>query len=652
MNSITVTTCALLLAGSGCAGIKGALGGIVKVNGEPVAGEQANAGGTNTGGSSVSPAQAPTTAPPVEASGAPLLATGKVWGKAGGKCKNQRKGVLNPFRNRHTVNSMSITTGIHAVADLNGDGRMDFITQENGVDTTGGGGNRQVIHARINRGQRADGSVEFEPILLNSTRDDNGNIVNATPNGAGVSDFDGDGDLDIIASSSRGGWDHGLVLYEYKGDETWEEHWVYDESFQLDMTLADLNGDGSDDIVFRLKDMPEGAASEDERDHFYWFPTKKMPLEDWADDRDWEEEKHFIFAVPSYGDGNLLGAFDLDGDGDQDLLYSDGSGSYLEMAVTEMTRFGWLENLEKGAKWKDHVIFDEGGKQLGYEAAYHDKRNFSFTPVDFDRDGDLDILFTVRMKGTISLLENNGKGTFSHSLLTETDKRYLHKLQPIDLDGDGDYEIVSYWKGREALNVYDYNEKTGKCKRQMTLHGLVDGFGDFLVADFDGDADQDLIFTGSMYHGHVSILENGPKRSEKTNEESAPATSSAAQTEGESSSAASHVDEGRPVLCTLDTSSMKYRICSQFQGGRCASWGPGCEPKERCEWDPDAEKFRQCRGPAHTCGGFKGTCEPRETCVYNPELGKHQPCKKFALGKCKAYVDKKCKPAKQPLVNP
>ena len=294
MKNRTALTCALLLAGSGCT----ALGGIVKVNGKPVAGEEPSTGSNSTASSSESRSQAPATIPPVEASGAPMLAKGKVWGKAGGKCKNQRKGVLNPYRTRHTMNDGSITTRIHAVADLNGDGRIDLISQENGVNVQGGSGNRQVIHARLNRGQREDGNVYFEPILLNSTRDDNGNIMNATPNGAGVSDFDGDGDLDIIASSSKGSWDHGLVLYEYTGDETWEEHWVYDESYQLDMILADLNGDGSDDIVFRLKDMPEGASSEDERDHFYWFPTRKMPLEDWADDRDWEEEKHFIFAVP------------------------------------------------------------------------------------------------------------------------------------------------------------------------------------------------------------------------------------------------------------------------------------------------------------------------------------------------------------------
>ena len=135
------------------------------------------------------------------------------------------------------------------------------------------------------------------------------------------------------------------------------------------------------------------------------------------------------------------------------------------------------------------------------------------TPVDFDGDGDFDVLVSVlgnidpddSVVGSVVLLENRD-GEFAQHLLLD-DVRRVADVQPADFDGDGDLDL--------AVAVFGYNrgqvlwlENLGELR--FRKHELLSAAGTIHVpvADFDGDGDPDIAAVVSQAAEEVWTFEN------------------------------------------------------------------------------------------------------------------------------------------------
>lgn len=332
--------------------------------------------------------------------------------------------------------------GQTAAADLDRDGRPDFITGQSGGEIRWYRLERPDRWTWYTLGQRSPSEV-----------------------GGATLDVDGDGWVDFIAG---GAW------YRNTGKPRSEpfERIVFDPTLAAvhDVVVADLGGDHRPDVL-----------TMSDRNNLRWYEIPKDPRQPWL--------RHDI--GPSVHAGIAVG--DLDGDGDADVVRSnlwfenaDGRGTHwtlhenipfgnpkqpfplatraavvdldrdgdADLVMTENEiragRIGWLENLDgRGGRWKLHLFRPPDSAPRG---AYH-----SLVVADFDQDGDADV-FSCEMEGIPGdkpprwfLWENaDGKGrTFvEHTIL---DARLGgHEVVAADFDGDGDLDLVGkLWRPRK-----------------------------------------------------------------------------------------------------------------------------------------------------------------------------------------------------------
>jgi hypothetical protein len=174
-------------------------------------------------------------------------------------------------------------------------------------------------------------------------------------------DMDGDGDPDILISDRKGSC-RGIRWLENPGpgdDQTrpWKNHYLGPRDREvMFLTVSDLDGDGSDDIVCAVKDGP------------ILFLHRNAAANSWM--------PHEIAMPEGFGSGKGVAVGDLDLDGRPELIFS------CEHANAELSGVARLafSGFPKGTNYTlDNVSGPEGIKYDRIEL------------VDADGDGDLDI---------------------------------------------------------------------------------------------------------------------------------------------------------------------------------------------------------------------------------------------------------------------
>jgi hypothetical protein len=239
-----------------------------------------------------------------------------------------------------------------------------------------------------------------------------------------LADFNGDGQLDVAASS----WVLGNQFAWFENDGTpangeWKKHLIEQDAPETrTMRAADFDADGDADLLGTIR-----------RGHrVVWYENTKQ-----AGSIEWK--KHDIdnkSLCPAHGN-----PADMDGDGDIDVVMALGfyfrpdSGDETATQKPEDNQIVWYENDGSPATglWKKHVI------QTKFDDA------FEAIAGDLDGDGDLDVAATSwRTPGRVAWFENNGdaSGKWTQHILKEN-WRSANQIIIADLNGDGKLDIAA-----------------------------------------------------------------------------------------------------------------------------------------------------------------------------------------------------------------
>ena len=291
--------------------------------------------------------------------------------------------------------------------DLNADGLADYLIADIGSAYPSNGLVGRVVL------MQNDGVGGFGPVVL---LDGVGRVTCAE-----AADLDGDGDLDIVVCEF--GHDNGSIMWlEQQDGFNFSTHILDSRAGAIHAFPHDADGDGDLDI----------AAVISQR-------TEEVVL--FRNQGNGNFTKESVFAAGNtYFGMTGLDVIDLDNDGDEDLMFTNGATMDGDMP------FGISPNDLHGIHW----LVNDGTGNYTHQKIGDLWGAYSSTALDFDDDGDLDVVVSTHQSyfyfprepqmGMI-WLENDGDMGFIRHNLTDAPP-YIITIDSGDIDGDGDYDLI------------------------------------------------------------------------------------------------------------------------------------------------------------------------------------------------------------------
>ena len=371
-----------------------------------------------------------------------------------------------------------------AVADVDGDDDLDlFYTKDSN-------------NGRVSWFENIDGLGSFgspQLIKFNQT----GGFSSVFP-----ADIDGDGDIDVAYTYSNNvGWSENI---DGLGDFA-IDHLISETVNASNAVVAvDVDGDGDYDI---------GATSESNNE-VMWF-------ENLDGNGDFDLANVFMNKADN---AQFLLALDIDFDGDQDFVSAslddrklvwynntDGNGTYSSpisiskniIGLTSITNgdidgdgdidiiststsddeISWYPNLNGEGDFRyEHIISNNEGNGVPIKTI----------PIDFDNDGDLDII--TLYSAEIVWFENlNGLGDFSFAINLISNVFNMNTLHLVDIDNDGDNDLIGS-DSDDKLMWFENEDGMGNFGSEQIINNYLD-ISNTIPADVDNDGFIDILFT-------------------------------------------------------------------------------------------------------------------------------------------------------------
>jgi hypothetical protein len=310
---------------------------------------------------------------------------------------------------------MRLTTG-----DLDGDGDVDLCAAQ---------GASPCLQIFLNDGK---GTLTRDTV-----------IVEAVPGDVRAADLDADGDLDLVATHANGGRAVALIN---GGGGLFESRTEYTMDGIRSVFVADLDGNGGLDLGTEC-----GTAAQITllmNDGRGLLRPGASPL---------------LIHPP-----DLVAPFDVDGDGDLDLLAADAIGDLL------------LFTNDGTGVFSQATVYAAGGRVQSLRA------------TDIDLDGDLDLAVS-RLSGGFSVLHNDGLGRF----VVDSDYPLTANVRSViaaDLDADGQPDLITANGDQATVSVFR-NAGGGRLAPPSDF-ATGDTVWTVVAADLDHDGDLDLATGG------------------------------------------------------------------------------------------------------------------------------------------------------------
>ena len=373
--------------------------------------------------------------------------------------------------------------------------------------------------------------------------------VEAVQHFVGTGDFDRDGDIDVVSSEMLQGDDPDEVKIYLNENDVWTKV-VVSQTGSHSMRVVDIDLDGDMDFfganfqsdqvdlwvnetppaplrldgwqrhvvdaarpgkaIFIASDDLDGDGLQDIAAGGYWYRNPGSPSGTWA---------RAAFGSPL---NNFALMHDFDGDGDIDVLGTDGvgsevapdltwarndgsggfeifadvgsgSGDFLQGVAVARLAPGELERVvlswhAQSSGVEALVVPDAPASEpWGFETLSSTTQKEALSQGDIDRDGDQDVLL-----GTI-WLDNGGASFRAETLFNTVDEPDRNRLGDIDRDGRLDavigYEAISVtgtlaWYRQPAVATDKWTE---------TIIAQITGPMSLDVADMDNDGDLDVV---------------------------------------------------------------------------------------------------------------------------------------------------------------
>ena len=179
-------------------------------------------------------------------------------------------------------------------------------------------------------------------------------------------------------------------------------------------------------------------------------------------------------------------AIDMDGDGDMDVL----SSSYND------DKIAWYENTDGLGTFGPQQIIGI----LNYA--------YSLYATDIDGDNDIDVLASSVYGNKVVWYENvDGAGTFGIEKFIGTSTPQVYSAHAADLDGDGDNDILSASRSDSEIAWYQNADGLGNFGAQQIITSDLMSANFVSTADLDGDSDMDVV-SSSYNDGIIDWYEN------------------------------------------------------------------------------------------------------------------------------------------------
>ncbi|MCL7412872.1 MAG: VCBS repeat-containing protein [ANME-2 cluster archaeon] len=369
------------------------------------------------------------------------------------------------------------------MVDINGDGKLDIFVSEMRLD-----GDNNDAKTWIFWG---DGNGNFKKEIVATGYDNHESRIG---------DLDGDGDIDILGKPYN--WNTpGLNIWLNDGAADlslglWERHIIdINKSWRsIFITSADMDNDGYKDII-------TGG---------WWYQNPG------------NQETNWTRYTIGHALNNMATVYDFDGDGDIDVLGTQGKGSETN-AIFVWGRndgsgnFTILNNIEPGdGDFLQGVAvgnFQNGGP-VEIALSWHDEgksiqmltlppdpshdmwslRQIStisqaeaLSQGDIDKDGNIDLLLGTKW------LKNDGGSWTPYTIDTGIGSPDRNKLA--DINGDSRLDAVVGFEAVSKPGKLVWYENSEKVTSMWTEHSIADVVGPMSldVADMDNDGDLDIV---------------------------------------------------------------------------------------------------------------------------------------------------------------
>jgi hypothetical protein len=280
-------------------------------------------------------------------------------------------------------------------------------------------------------------------------------------------DVDADGDVDVLSGSFL---DDKIAWYENTdGAGTFGPQQVISNAPDGPHSVFGVDVDGDRDTDVLTASVHDDTVS--------WFENT-LPTGIFGPRR--------IISTEGNGVQSVCGA-DLDGDGDIDVL----AASLLDDEIA------WYENTDGAGLFGPQRLISDTA-----DAAY------AVVAADLDGDLDLDVLSASRDDDKIAWYRNrNGNGDFGAPLVISTAADEATSVFAVDMDGDGDMDVLSASRNDDKLAWYENTDGAGTFGAEQVVSFEGNGAIDVFAADVDGDADADVI-SASFFDNTVAWIEN------------------------------------------------------------------------------------------------------------------------------------------------